>query len=106
MKTIKEVTKGIYNRIETDVYINGVKQFKSQKIGEKKTSYILECVKPNIIKINGKSYFVENRSAFAIKITRNKIIANGGSEGLIKFLLKEKSDNYERKVLDIVRENK
>lgn len=91
----KTVTRGIYNRVPVG---NG--QFRHDKVGETVVNYTFEAVDAATLRINGKTYCVEDCSEFAIKVMRTKIKSNGGAKGLVKFLCRETLDNWELKIIE------
>lgn len=91
----KTVTRGIYNRIPVG---NG--QFRHDKVGETVANYAFEVVDAATLRINGKTYRVEDCSEFAIKVMKTKIKATGGAKGLVKFLCRETLDSWELKIIE------
>lgn len=91
----KTVTRGIYNRVPVD---NG--QYRHDKVGETVANYTFEVVDAATLRINGKTYRVEDCSEFAIKVMKTKIKANGGAKGLAKFLCRETLDSWELKIIE------
>lgn len=96
----KTVTKGIYNRVATGEFVGNVEQYRRDKVGETVANYTFEVVDDVTLRINGKTYRVEDNSEFAIKVMKTKIKSKGGAAGLVKFLCREKLDNWELKIIE------
>lgn len=96
----KTVTRGIYNRVAIGEFVGGVEQYRHDKVGETVANYAFEVVDAATLKINGKTYRVEDNSEFAIKVMKTTIKANGGAKGLVKFLCRETLDNWELKIIE------
>lgn len=91
----KTVTRGMYNLVPVG---NG--QFRHDKVGETVARYTFEVIDAATLRINGKTYRIEDNSEFAIKVMRTKIKANGGAKGLVKFLCRETLDSWELKIIE------
>lgn len=104
MELIKLVKTGIYDKVPTGETVGNVRQFKHIKIGEKETKYIYELVDDSTLKINGKAYAVTDCGQWAIKIMETHVKASGGASGLLKFLMDENLDFYEKNIIATTKE--
>lgn len=95
----KTVTRGIYNRVPTGEYVGTVQQFKLVKIGETTTVYNMQATKDSVT-INGKTYKVEYKTGYALKVLKTKLQTNNGGEGLIDLFMSDSLDCWILKVIE------